>query len=153
MWASDIPYGEPLAALNLFARAARKSGARDDTLHGMLSGTARGLLDGRRPDRRSAPLGGTEYHASYARMRASFYLASATPLLWMGMPESVGFLGLAEAALHEEGLDEQADLVRCTAALWAEWVTTIVPGAPPDLIGRGRVFRLLNAAQADTVLG
>jgi hypothetical protein len=153
LWASDIPYGEPLAALNLFVRAARKSGADDDTLRGMLGDTARGLLDGKRPETRSAPLGEAELHTSYARVRASFYLASATPLLWLGMPEIVGFLGLAEAALHEAGLDEQAELVRCTAAIWAEWVETVVPGEPPDLIGRGRVFRLLNAAQADTVLG
>jgi hypothetical protein len=27
-----------------------------------------------------------------------------------------------------------------------------VPDAPPDLVGRGRVFRLLSAAQANTVL-
>jgi uncharacterized protein len=153
LWASDIPYGEPLAALNLFVRAARKSGAGDEILRGMLSDTARGLLDGKRPERRSPPLGAMEYRSSYARVRASFYLASATPLLWMGMPETVGFLGLAEAALREEGLGEQADLVRCTAALWAQWAATVIPGAPPDLVGRGRVFRLLNAAQADTVLG
>jgi predicted TIM-barrel fold metal-dependent hydrolase len=152
LWASDIPYGEPLAALNLFVRAARMSGADDAILRGMLSDTARGLLEGKRPERRSAPLGTPEFRSSYARVRASFYLASATPLLWMGMPEVVGFLGLAEAALNEEGLDEQAELVRCTAALWAEWAETIVPGAPPDLVGRGRVFRLLNAAQADTVM-
>jgi hypothetical protein len=69
------------------------------------------------------------------------------------MPERVGFLGLAEAALREDGLDEQADLVRCAGALWAQWAETVVPGEPPDLVGRGRVFRLLNAAQADTVLG
>jgi predicted TIM-barrel fold metal-dependent hydrolase len=153
LWASDIPYGEPLAALNLFVRAARKSGADDDTLRGMLCDTARGLLEGKRPETRSAPLGEAELHTSYARVRASFYLASATPLLWLGMPEIVGFLGLAEAALQEAGLDEQAELVRCTAAIWAEWITTVVPGEPPDLVGRGRVFRLLNAAQADTVLG
>ncbi len=153
LWASDIPYGEPLAALNLFVRAARTSGAGDATLCGMLGETARGLLDGMRPERRSAPLGAAEYRSSYARVRASFYLASATPLLWMGMPENVGFLGLAEAALREESLEEQADLVRCTGALWAAWAATVVPGAPPDLVGRGRVFRLLNAAQADTVLG
>jgi len=153
LWASDIPYGEPLAALNLFVRAARKSGADDETLRGMLCDTARALLEGKRPETRSAPLGEAELHTSYARVRASFYLASATPLLWLGMPEIVGFLGLAEAALQEAGLDEQAELVRCAAAVWAEWVTTVVPGEPPDLVGRGRVFRLLNAAQADTVLG
>ena len=64
---------------------------------------------------------------SYARARASMYMAAATTLLWIGMPERVGFLGLAEAALHEEGLDEQAELVRCTAALWAQWAATVVP--------------------------
>ena len=36
--------------------------------------------------------------------------------------------------------------------LWEQWAATIVPGAPPDLAARGRVFRLLNAAQANTVL-
>jgi uncharacterized protein len=152
LWASDIPYGEPLAALNVFVLAARSSGADDALLRGMLHDTARGLLDGRRPERRSAPLAAAEYRTSYARARATTYMAAATTLLWMGMPERVGFLGLAEAALHEEGLDEQAELVRCTAALWERWVATVVPGAPPDLVGRGRVFRLLNAAQAGTVL-
>ncbi|MDP9256351.1 MAG: amidohydrolase family protein [Actinomycetota bacterium] len=152
LWASDIPYGEPLAALNVFVRAARVSGAGDELLRGMLGEHARGLLEGRRPERRSAPLAPAEYHTSYARARASMYMAAATTLLWIGLPERVGFLGLAESALHEEGLDDQAELVRCTAALWAQWAATVVPDAPPDLAGRGRVFRLLSAAQANTVL-
>ena len=152
LWASDIPYGEPLAALNVFLRATRLSGAGDDLLRGMLGDNARGLLEGRRPERRSAPLAPSEYRTSYARARASMYMAAATTLLWIGLPERVGFLGLAESALHEEGLDEQAELVRCTAALWAQWAATVVPNAPPDLVGRGRVFRLLSAAQANTVL-
>ena len=152
LWASDIPYGEPLAALNVFVRAARTSGAGDELLRGMLGENARGLLEGRRPAQRSAPLAQPEYRTSYARARATTYMAAATTLLWTGQPERVGFLGLAEAALEEEGLAEQAELVRCTAALWAQWAATVVPGAPPDLAGRGRVFRLLNAAQANTVL-
>jgi predicted TIM-barrel fold metal-dependent hydrolase len=152
LWASDIPYGEPLAALNVFLRATRLSGAGDELLRGMLGDNARGLLEGRRPERRSAPLAPSEYRTSYARARASMYMAAATTLLWIGLPERVGFLGLAESALHEEGLDEQAELVRCTAALWAQWAASVVPDAPPDLVGRGRVFRLLSAAQANTVL-
>jgi predicted TIM-barrel fold metal-dependent hydrolase len=152
LWASDIPYGEPIAALNVFVRAARTSGADDALLRGMLGDNARGLLEGRRPERRSTPLGVPEYRTSYARARASMYMAAATTLLWSGLPERIGFLGLAEAALHEEGLDEQAELVRCTAALWADWAATVEPDAPPDPVGRGRVFRLLNAAQANTVL-
>jgi hypothetical protein len=42
--------------------------------------------------------------------------------------------------------------VCCTAALWEQWAATIVPGAPPDLAARGRVWRLLNQAQANIVL-
>jgi uncharacterized protein len=152
LWASDIPYGEPLAALNVFARSARVSGAGDDLLRGMLRDNALGLLDGRRPESRSAPLADQEFRSSYARIRATMYMAGATSLLWLGMPEHVGYLGLAEAALHEEGLDRQAELVRCARAVWNQWAETLVPGAPPDLVGRGRVWRLLNQAQADTVL-
>jgi hypothetical protein len=152
LWASDIPYGEPLAALNVFARSARVSGADEGLLRGMLRDNALGLLEGRRPAQRSAPLAAPEFRSSYARIRATMYMAGATSLLWLGMPEHVGYLGLAEAALHEEGLEEQAELVRCARAVWAQWAETIVPGAPPDLVGRGRVWRLLNQAQADTVL-
>jgi hypothetical protein len=80
------------------------------------------------------------------------YLAGATSLLFMGLPERVGYLGLAAAALYEEELDDLAELVCCTAALWEQWAATVVPGAPPDLAARGRVWRLLNQAQANIVL-
>jgi predicted TIM-barrel fold metal-dependent hydrolase len=152
LWASDIPYGEPLAALNVFARAARVSGADDDLLRGMLRDNALGLLEGRRPATRSAPLAAPVHSISYPRIRATMYLAGATSLLFMGLPERVGYLGLAAAALYEEGLDDLAELVCCTAALWEQWAATVVPGAPPDLAARGRVWRLLNQAQANIVL-
>ena len=155
LWASDIPYGEPLAALNLFVRAARKSGAgRRHPARHAVGDAARGLLDGKRPDRRSAPLGDPETRSSYARVRASFYLA-------LGDAVAVdGHAGDRRVPRPRRGRPARGGPRRAgrprqrpMAALWAEWVTTIVPGAPPDLIGRGRVFRLLNAAQADTVLG
>jgi hypothetical protein len=59
---------------------------------------------------------------------------------------------MAEAALAEEGLADQAELVRCARAVWDVWAENLVPGAPPDVVGRGRVWRLLNQAQADTLL-
>ncbi len=106
-WASDIPYGEPLAALNVFARSARVSGAGDDLLRGMLRDNALGLLEGRRPERRSAPL---PTRSSAPRTRAS-----APPCIWRAPPRYSGWacrtrriLGLAEAALHEDGLDDHA---------------------------------------------
>jgi predicted TIM-barrel fold metal-dependent hydrolase len=152
LWASDIPYGEPLAALNVFVRSARVSGASDELLRGMLRDNAMALLEGRRPATRSAPLAKPEFSTSYARIRATMYMAGATSLLWLNQAEIVGYLGMAEAALAEEGLDRQAELVRCARAVWDRWAETIVPGAPPDAAGRGRVWRLLNQAQADTLL-
>jgi predicted TIM-barrel fold metal-dependent hydrolase len=152
LWASDIPYGEPLAALNVFAGAARLCGAGDELLRGMLRDNALGLLEGRRPATRSEPIAEPEFHTTYARVRATMYMAGATSLLWNAMPEHIGYLGMAEAALHEDGLEEQAELVRCAKVVWDAWAETLVPGAPPDILGRGRVWRLLNQAQADTVL-
>ena len=91
---------------SVFVRAARGSGADDALLLGMLGDSARGLLEGRRPERRSAPLAPARVLAPPTRACApAMYMAAATTLLWMGMPERVGFLGLAEAALAEEGLD------------------------------------------------
>ena len=113
LWASDIPYGEPLAALNVFVRSARVSGAGDDLLRGMLRDNALALLEGRRPATRSAPLAKPEFSTSYARIRATMYMAGATSLLWLNQREIVGYLGMAEAALVEEGLERQAELVRC----------------------------------------
>ena len=105
LWASDIPYGEPLAALNVFAGAARLCGAGDELLRGMLRDNALGLLEGRRPATRSAPIAEPEFRTSYARVRATMYMAGATSLLWNAMPEHIGYLGMAEAALHEDGLE------------------------------------------------
>ncbi|MEA2209346.1 MAG: hypothetical protein QOF54_1823, partial [Solirubrobacteraceae bacterium] len=152
LWASDIPYGEPLAALNVFVRSARVSGAGDELLRGMLHDNALGLLEGRRPPTRSQPLASPEFRTSYARIRATMYMAGATSLLWLGQPEHVGYLGLAEAALVEEGLERQAELVRCARVVWMRWAEGLEPGGPPDPVGRGRVWRLLNQAQADTLL-
>jgi hypothetical protein len=128
------------------------SGAGDDLLRGMLCDNALGLLEGRRPATRSTPLASPEFRTSYARIRATMYLAGATSLLWLAQPEHVGYLGMAEAALAEDGLDAQAELVRCAGAVWARWAGGLVPGGPPDPAGRGRVWRLLNQAQADILL-
>ena len=58
LWASDIPYGEPLAALNLFVRAARESGAGDDTpARDAARHRARAARRHAGRRRRSAPLG------------------------------------------------------------------------------------------------
>ena len=119
LWASDIPYGEPLAALNVFARSRARERRRTTTCCAGCCATTRSACSrgaARRSARRRSPTRSSA--RSYARVRATMYMAGATSLLWLGMPEHVGFLGLAEAALHEDGLDEQAELVRCARALW-----------------------------------
>ena len=120
----------------------------------MLGDTALGLLEGRRPESRSAPLADPEYRSSYARVaRHDVHGRGATSLLWMGMPEHVGFLGLAEAALHEEGLDDQAELVRCAARrLERSGRRRSCRARRPISSGAAACARLLNQAQADTVL-
>ena len=153
LWASDIPYGDPIAALNLFVRSARLSGGRATTCcAGCCATTRSGCSRGGGPATRSAPLASPEFRTSYARIRANNYLAGRDAAAVARAAGAIGFLGLAAAALDDEGLDGQAELVRCARALWDVWAANLVPSAPPDIAGRGRVWRLLNQAQADTLL-
>ena len=153
LWASDIPYGEPLAALNVFVRAARMSGAGDDALRGMLGDNALGLLEGRRPETRSAPLADAGVpHLVRARPRHDVHRRR----------HAVALDGHARARRlprprrggAARGRPRRAGRARALrrAPSGPQWAETLVPGAPPDLVGRGRVWRLLNQAQADTVL-
>ena len=155
LWASDIPYGEPLAALNVFVRAARVSGAGDDAAARHAAATTRAACSrARRPAsaRRRSPT--PEY--PHARTRAS-----APACTWprrrrcsgSGMPERVGFLGLAEAALREEGLDEQAELVRCDGARSGRsGRRRSCPERRPTSPAAGACSGCSTQAQADTVL-
>ena len=153
LWASDIPYGEPLAALNVFARSARVSGAGDELLRGHAARQrARPARGPAARASRSAPLADPEFRSSYARMRATMYMARRHVVTLDGHAGARRILGLAEAALHEEGLDDQAELVRCARAVWNQWAETLVPGAPPDLVGPRPRLAAAQPAQADTVL-
>ena len=154
LWASDIPYGEPLAALNLFVRAARKSGAGDDILRGMLRDTARGLLDGKRP---GAALGAARRRRSTAPPTRACEPASISPprrrCCGWACPRSSASSASPRRPCTRRAWTSRPSSCAARPRLWAAVGETVVPGAPPDLVGRGRVFRLLNAAQADTVLG
>ena len=77
LWASDIPYGEPLAALNVFVRAARMSGADDAILRGMLPTTHAACSTASVPSGARRRCGTSEFSTSYARVRASMYMAAA----------------------------------------------------------------------------
>ena len=147
LWASDIPYGEPLAALNVFARAARVSGAGDDLLRGMLrrqrARPARGAPP-RAAARRRSPRRSTA--PRIARVRATMYMAGRHVATLDGHARSASDIW----ASPRPRCTRRASTIRpssCAAPprCWEQWAETLVPGAPPDLVGRGRVWRLLNA--------
>ena len=154
LWASDIPYGEPLAALNVFVRAARMSGAGDDLLRGMLRDNALGLLEGTparaRARRRSRE---PEFHTSYARVRATHVHGRARRRCcgW-ACPSTSASSASPRRRCTRTGLDEQAELVRCAAPSGPSGPRRSSPARRPTWSAAGRVWRLLNQAQADTVL-
>ena len=145
LWASDIPYGAPLAAQRLLLGALGRSEIAIETVRGIFGGTARGLLEGRRPAQLSAPVGPAKIELGYSRARVLVYLSSATPMLWLGQRDPVGFLGLAEAACDDEGDDlaEVGELIRATAAL----LDHVTADGPPTQANRYLVWRLLSFAQ------
>ena len=146
LWASDIPYGAPLAAQRLLLGALAQTSVSPETVHGIFGATARGLLEGRRPARLSAPIGPPQITLGYSRARVLVYLASVTPILWQGQRDVVGFLGLAEAACDDEGdaLAEVAELIRGTAAL----LDHVTADGAPSQANRYLLWRLLAFAQA-----
>ncbi len=56
VFASDPPYGRPIFALYMLLRVARSSGADDDVLTAMLSGTIEAVLAGEAPAPVTAPI-------------------------------------------------------------------------------------------------
>ena len=149
LWASDIPYGTQLSAQQLFLRALQATDAPADLVRGMMGETALGLIDGKRPATFSKPIGASRMELSYSQARVLTYLASATPLLWMGGIDAVGFLGLAESACRDDPdrLGETGEIIRCCEALW-EHLAIDGRITPADL---DPIWRLLNAAQAMAV--
>ena len=155
LWASDIPYGEPLAALNLFVRAARKSGAGDAHPARDAGRDARAACStGMRPERRSAPLGAAEYRI-LVRARTGQLLPGLGDDRCSGWacPRPSDSWASPRPRCARRASTSRPSSCAARRPSGREWAATVVPGAPPDLVGRGRVFRLLNAAQADTVLG
>jgi len=125
LFATDYPYGRLPNALLLALRAARLANFDEAELRGMLGGTALAIATGAPLPALTAPKGPAAITHSLPLARIHQYIAMATPLLWMRLPDRAGGLGLALNAAHEANVDgvPDADLIRhalsVAAELWA----------------------------------
>ena len=125
LFATDYPYGRMPNSLLLSLRAARLSHFDEADVRRMLGETAQGIADGAPLPSLSPPKGPQEITHPLPLARIHSYIAMATPLLWMRMPDVAGGLGLALNAAHEANIDEvpDADLIRSALTTAADlWV-------------------------------
>ena len=153
LWASDIPYGQQVSAMALTLGALRASNLPDAIVRGIMGETAAGLIEGRRPERFSPPMGPPSFTLTYDRARLNMYLGSAIPQLWLGHQDAVGFLGLALGACRDANgsLEEAAELIDAAAEVWLA-----IPTAEDEahaLHLRAAAFLLLSSAQGKAVFG
>jgi predicted TIM-barrel fold metal-dependent hydrolase len=122
LFATDYPYGRLPNALLLALRAARLAQFDEDEIRGMLGGTALAIATGRPLPALTAPQGPTAITHSLPLARIHQYIAMATPLLWMRLPDRAGGLGLALNAAHEANVDgvPEADLIRRALSVASE---------------------------------
>jgi predicted TIM-barrel fold metal-dependent hydrolase len=152
LYASDVPYGNHVSSQHTVLRLMRHEGMSDELQRGVMGDTVVGLCEGRRPERISAPAAAARLEVSYDRMRVHNYLAAATPLLWFGHEDLVGFLGLARGScLNGDGkLEPVGELIQAGEAAWRGALAE--PDADASAQQRRTAFKLLNLAQAMALL-
>jgi predicted TIM-barrel fold metal-dependent hydrolase len=124
LFATDYPYGRMPNALLLALRCARLASFDETEIRGMLGTTAQAIAGGAPLPALTAPKGPAAVTHSMPLARIHQYIAMATPLMWMRLPD-MGGLGLATNASHEANFDgfPDADLMRralsTASELWA----------------------------------
>src|SRR5262249_25397751 len=113
VFASDVPYGDQLTAQHNLLQLMRHAGIDPDIQRGVLGRTIDGLVAGRRPEPISPPAAPPLLDVDYDRVRIHTYLSAATPLLWFGHEDLVGFLGLARGTCENADgkLEHVAELI------------------------------------------
>ena len=142
------------------ARRAQRVRARGSRERRRRRAPARDAARQRARPARGAPAASAARRRSRRRSTAPRTRASAPPCTWRAPRRCSGWACPStsdSSAWPRRRWPRRASTRRpssCAARprLWEQWAETLVPGAPPDLVGRGRVLRLLNQAQADTVL-
>lgn len=154
LYASDYPYGSQPASLLMALRTARLVGLDDDELRDMLGRTARRLLAGEEQPPLGRPKGPGSISVPLTFARIHQYLSMATPLLWIGQPDTVGVLGLAINTCFERGeRPEETDRIK-ELLLGAQALWRLIPNAADEkeaALTSRRAFQLLHLASIQTV--
>jgi predicted TIM-barrel fold metal-dependent hydrolase len=153
VYASDYPYGQQPNSLLSALKTTRFTGYSDDQVRAMLAGTANALADGQELPEPTAPLGKDTLSQTMQLARIHQYLSMATPLLWMGQPDTIGVLGLAintcaERNGHVESIEQIEELLVAARDLWAE-VPSLDETAQRDAVRL--THRLIHLADIEAV--
>ncbi len=144
VFASDAPYGSFLPALALIASLLDELDADDDTRRAVFGGTIRRIVDRSEVPPLGVPLAPSSWPMAPVAGRLQGYLAAATPQIWFGEPDRVGYGGLAVTVASElpDELDVARELIELGVALWSDGLE--------GFADRRRVYRLFALAQIAT---
>jgi predicted TIM-barrel fold metal-dependent hydrolase len=126
VYASDYPYGRQPNSLVLATRTARTAGLGEEEVRNLLGRNAARIADGEPPLTPSKPLGGDVFSQPTVFARIHQYLSMATPMMWLGQPDTIGVLGLAlnscDSRLngYRETTDHIRELLETAQVLWTE---------------------------------
>jgi uncharacterized protein len=143
MWATDVPYGNHLVSLALIGSILDEIGASDEIRLGVFGGTLEGIVNGRTPVM-TDPIAPRTWELTHAAQRVYTYLAAATPLIWMRLPDTLGVSGLAAGACRSgDAVAELEELVTTACRLWED----VGPGATRgDVWNVAKLFQLSQIA-------
>ena len=146
LFATDYPYGRMPNSLLLALRAARLSRFGEEEMRGMLGTTALAILNREPLPALTAPRGADTLTLPLPLARIHQYISTATPILWMRLPDRAMGLGLALNAAHEANVDgvPDADLIRRALSVAAEiWDGLAAIEDPAELDHTARYARIL----------
>jgi predicted TIM-barrel fold metal-dependent hydrolase len=125
MWATDAPYGNHLVSLALIGSILDEIGASEEIRRGIFGGTLEGIVNGVTPVM-TDPIAPPTWELTHAAHRVYTYLAAATPMIWMRLPDNLGVSGLAAGACRsDDAVAELEELVTTACRLWED----VPPGA------------------------
>ena len=146
LFATDYPYGRMPNSLLLALRASRVSRFDEEEVRGMLGRTALAILDREPLPRLTSPRGPETLTLPLPLARIHQYISTATPILWMRLPDRASGLGLALNAAHEANVDgvPDADLIRRALSVAAEiWDGLGAIEDPAEVDSTARPARIL----------
>ncbi len=143
MWATDTPYGSHLASLALIGSILDEIGAGEEIRRGIFGGTLEGIINGQTPAM-TDPIAPPTWELSHSAQRVYTYLASAIPMIWMRLPDTLGVSGLAAGACRSG--DDVADLEEMITAACRVWEDVGPSATRGDVWDVAKLFQLSQIA-------